>query len=162
MMLDCWRTGGANSPETFVTAVAATLARYPDQVIYDVTDPTLGLPVQITWMPSVKEVFDACERALLPIRNQIEREKRIAEQLEARRLEDEAKAVKPTYEQLKAKYGPDWGIQNPDHKKRPPPDPAPTMDQLRHHYQHYDLEFKPKNHVDLEQHIERGFSPGSV
>ena len=160
-MLDCWRTGGANNPETFVTAVASTLARYPDQVIYDVTDPRSGLPAQLTWMPSIKEVFDACERALAPIRDQIEREKRIAEQMEARRLEDEARATKPTYDQLKAKYGPDWGISNAT-KAKGPPTPAPTTDQLRHHYQHYDLEFKPKNHAYLEEHIERGFSPGSV
>ena len=61
LMLDCFRTGGANNPEVFVTAVAATLARYPDQVIYDVTDPRLGLPSQLTWMPSIKEVYDAAK-----------------------------------------------------------------------------------------------------
>jgi hypothetical protein len=110
LMLDCFRTGGANSPETFVAAIAATLARYPDEVIYEVTDPRTGLPSQLTWMPTIKEVYDACERILLPIRVREEREKRIAEQLEARRLEDERQANKPTYDQLKDKYGPDWGI----------------------------------------------------
>lgn len=143
-MLDCFRTGGANNPETFVTAVAATLARYPDQVIYDVTDPRSGLPAQISWMPTIKEVYDACARAFLPIRDQIEREKRIAEQMEVRRLEDEAAVEKPTYDSLKEKYGPDWGISNPDRKKRPTPARAPDVEQLRHHYQHYNLEFKPK------------------
>ena len=160
-MLDCFRTGGANNPEVFVTAVAATLARYPDQVIYDVTDPRSGLPVQITWMPSIKDVYDACERAYLPIKTQIEREKRIEEQLAARKAEDEANAKKPTYDELKAKYGPDWGISNAT-KSKGPPAPAPTIDQLRHHYQHYDLGFKPKNHAELEDHINRGFSPASA
>lgn len=160
-MLDCWRTGSANNPEVFVTAVAATLARYPDQVIYDVTDPRSGLPVQIAWMPSIKEVYDACERAVLPIRGQIEREKRIAEQMEARRVEDEAKDSKPSYDELKARYGQDWGLSHAT-KARGQPSPAPTIEQLRHHYQHYELAFKPKNHAELEDHLERGFSPGSV
>jgi hypothetical protein len=161
-MLDCYRTGGANNPETFVTAVAATLARYPDQVIYDVTDPTSGIPKQITWMPSIKEIYDTCERAMAPIRYRIEHEKRVAEQMELRRLEDEARAKAPSYDQLKEKYGADWGIKNPDHKKRSPAAPAPTAEQLRHHYQHYDLQFRPKRQDELEQQIDRGIGPSTA
>lgn len=157
-MLDSFRTGGANSPETFVTAIAATLSRYPDQVIYEVTDPTSGLPVQITWMPTIKDVHDACERAFLPIKNQQEREKRITEQLEARRNDDEARERRPTYDELKEKYGPTLGIGVVEEAKRKS-SPAPTIDQLRHHYQHYDLQFKPK---ELEEHIDKGFSPASI
>lgn len=142
-MLDCWRTGGANSPETFVTAVAATLARYPDQVIYDVTDPRSGLPIQINWMPSIKEVYDACERAYLPVKTQIEREKRIAEQIEARKRDDEARQRRPSFDELKAKYGPDWGLSNATKTTGAVP-AAPTVEQLRHHYQHYNLAFRPK------------------
>lgn len=142
-MLDCWRTGGANSPETFVTAVAATLARYPDQVIYDVTDPRSGLPIQINWMPTIKDVYDACERAYLPIRTQIERERRIAEQIETRRREDEARAERPSFDDLKTKYGPDWGLSNATNARGPAP-ATPTAEQLRHHYQHYNLAFSPK------------------
>lgn len=142
-MLDCYRTGGANSPETFVTAIAATLARYPDQVIYEVTDPRSGIPVQITWMPSVKEVFDMCERAMLPIRNRVEQEKRISEQFEQRKREDQARATRHSYEELKAKYGNDWGIAAPE-AKRKSAEPAPTVEQLRHHYAHYGLAFQPK------------------
>lgn len=108
-MLDCWRTGGANNPEVFVTAVAATLARYPDQVIYEVTSPETGLPVQITWMPSVKEVRDACEKAYRPIVENAARLKRIKEQMEMReRME---RGEKPTLDQLKERYGENWGLK---------------------------------------------------
>ena len=163
LLLGSYRTGEANDPETYVAVITATLARYPEEVITTVTHPTAGPIIgHIQWLPSAMEVREACEREMLPIANRLAREKRIAEQMEARRLEDEANARKPTYEELKAKYGPTFGIENPDHKKRPPPVPAPTIEQLRHHYQHYDLQFKPKKHEELEQHIERGFSPGSI
>lgn len=144
-----------------MAAIAAVLARYEEGTITAVTHPVAGIPGEIKWLPSVLEVREACERAELPKRNQRAREKRIADQMETRRLEDEAKAHRPTYDELKAKYGPDWGISNAT-KKRGPPAPAPTLEQLRHHYQHYDLAFKPKNQGELEEHIDNGFSPGTV
>lgn len=141
-MLDCFRTGGANNPETFVTAIAATLARYPDQVIYDVTDPRSGLPSQLSWMPTIKDVRDACDRAYHPIKDQIERERRIAEQL-AEREQDGVRQARPTLDQLKEKYGPNWGIPQPD--ERPKSNfKAPTPQELRAHYQKFGLEFEPK------------------
>lgn len=109
LMLDCYRTGGANNPETFVTAVAATLARYPDEVIYAVTDPTMGIPVKISWMPSIKEVNDACAKAHEPIIQNELRLKRIHEQMEMRERVD--RGEKPTLAQLKERYGENWGLQ---------------------------------------------------
>lgn len=159
LMLDCFRTGGANSPETFVTAVAATLARYPDQVIYEVTDPLAGLPSQLSWMPTIKDVHDACERAMIPINNAAALKRDVAAQMEARRQEDEAKQHRPTVAELKAKYGENWGMTSLDQPKKPPMQ-APTIEQLRHHYKHYDLEFKPK--TELEEHIDAGFSPSTI
>jgi hypothetical protein len=159
LLLGCYRTGEANDPDTYVAAVTAVLARYPEEVITSVTHPVTGLPSKKSWLPTVKEVSEACAETNEPIAQNALRLQRIKEQLEMR--ERAANGERPTLEQLKAKYGPDWGISNAT-KAKGPPIPAPTADQLRHHYQHYDLEFKPKNHADLEKHIERGFSPGSV
>jgi hypothetical protein len=133
ILLESYRTGGASCTDTFVTAVAAILARYPDQVIYEVTDPRIGLAVQLTWMPSLKEVHDACEKSLAPIRSQIEREKRIAEQLAMR--EREQNGDKPTYEQLQAKYGKDWGLDPTGGANVRKPEPAPSWDQVVAMYQ---------------------------
>lgn len=157
-MLDCFRTGGANSPETFVTAIAATLARYPDEVVYAVTDPLSGIPANFTFMPTIKDVHDACEVAMRPIRNAQEHERLVAQQFAERRREDEAKANRPTLEELKAKYGKDWGLTSLG-KKEAVKAAALTSEQIKHHYQHYDLAYKPK---ELEEHIDAGFSPGSV
>jgi hypothetical protein len=141
-MLDCFRTGEANNPEVFVTAIAATLARYPDQVIYDVTDPRTGIPSKISWMPTIKDVREACDRAYAPIQQQVERERRIAEQLAAREAEENK--PRPTLEQLQAKYGKDWGLGNINGKPDKPWEPAPTASQLASHYRKYGLQFRPK------------------
>lgn len=161
LLLGCYRTGEANDPQTYVAAITAVLSRYPVDVITAVTHPVTGLPIEVKWLPSVLEVREACERAMLPIRSQVAREKRIAEQIETRRREDEARAERPSFNDLKTKYGPDWGLSSAPKATGPAPT-APTVEQLRHHYQHYDLAFKAKNHGELEDHIDRGFSPATV
>src|SRR5258706_8668910 len=64
LLLGCYRTGDANDPETYVAAITAILARYPEEGITTVTHPATGLPSKKTWLPSVKEVADACDEAL--------------------------------------------------------------------------------------------------
>lgn len=145
-----------------MAAVTAVLARYPKEVITAVTHPVTGIVVEIKWLPSVMEVREACERSMRPIRNALEHERLIAAQFEERRREDEAKAHRPTREELEAKYGKDWGLTSLSPQKEAVRVSAPPVDQLRHHYQHYDMGFKPKNHRDLEEHIDRGFSPGTT
>lgn len=110
MLLGCYRTGDANDPETYVAAIAATLARYSIQIITDVTHPVTGLPSKKGWLPTVKEVFDACEELDDAERQKVAREKRIAEQLAAREEQERLAAHKPSLEQLKAKYGENWGL----------------------------------------------------
>jgi len=48
-----------------------------------------------------------------------------------------------TYEQLKEKYGKNWGLEDPREAGKPTI-PAPTIDQLREHYKRFGLSFKPK------------------
>jgi hypothetical protein len=144
IMLDCWRTGSANSTDTYLTAVAAILARYPDQVIYDVTSPTDGLPVQLTWMPSLKEVKDACDKQMEPIIRQERQAKLIAETLADR---DVDKSDRPTREDLKAKYGENWGLTSLDEPVRKPR-PAPSKEDLAAHYREYGLGFRPKEQLE--------------
>lgn len=159
LLLGCYRTGDANDPETYVTAIAAVLSKFPEKVITTVTDPRVGLPRKKTWLPSIKEVHDACEAEHEPMREEAARQDRIARQLRER-VELEEKP-RPTMAELKEKYGPNWGIVDPEEAKRTVK-PAPTIDQLRHHYQHYNLAFKPKNQGELEDQIDRGMGPSSV
>lgn len=157
LLLGCYRTGEANDPETYVAAVTAVLAHYPEEVITNVTHPVTGLPSKKSWLPTVKEVSDACAEVAEPIAREEMRLKQIKDQLEAREME--ARGERPTLKQMKARHGDNWGLTSLDDKPEPK-DKAPTIDQLRHHYQHYGLGFTPKQ--ELAEHIERGFSPSTA
>ena len=100
-----------------MTAVTAVLARYPEEVITSVTHPVEGLPSKISWLPTIKEVTDSCNAAVEPIRQHEARLKRIKEQMEARAREDAG--VKPTMEQLKERFGENWGLPLPGNIKTP-------------------------------------------
>jgi hypothetical protein len=141
LLLGCYRTGEANDPETYVAAITAVLAKYPREVITSVTHPVTGLPSKKGWLPTVKEVNDACSEAFTPIAENEARLRRIKEQVEMRERAD--RGERPTMEQMKAKYGPNWGIGEPERPVEPKA-AAPTIEQLKHHYEHYDLAFKPK------------------
>lgn len=83
-MFGCFRKGDANDPETYVAAITATLARYPENIIIAVTHPATGLPITSDFLPSVKEVYEACESHMRPIREASAWDKEIAIQLAER------------------------------------------------------------------------------
>lgn len=57
----CYRKGEAEDPEIYAAACGAVLSDYPLQVVLRVTDPRTGLPSVSQWLPTVKEIRDACE-----------------------------------------------------------------------------------------------------
>lgn len=118
LLLGCYRTGEANDPETYVAAITAVLARYPEEVITAVTHPVTGLPSKKGWLPTVKEVTEACAEAVAPIAENEARLKRIREQMEMReRME---RGERPSIEQMRAKYGENWGITiEPERQGKP-------------------------------------------
>jgi hypothetical protein len=142
LLLGCYRTGDANDPATYVAAITAVLARFPRDVITAITHPVTGLPSKKDWLPTVKEVYEACNEAFAPVAENEARLKRIKEQVEMR--ERAEKGERPTMAQLKEKYGENWGIGEPE-KPIERKSQAPTVEQLRHHYAHYNLAFKPKD-----------------
>lgn len=110
-MFGCFRKGEANDPETYVAAITSTLARYPENIIVAVTHPSSGLPVQSDFLPSVKEVFEACEARMLPQREAEARRKRVALQLAERDRADAkdekvAKGLADLAEHLKRGFSP--------------------------------------------------------
>jgi hypothetical protein len=110
LLLGCYRSGDANDPETYVAAIAATLARYSEEIITSVTHPVSGLPSKKSWLPTVKEVHDACDELDEFERRKVARVRGIKEQLEARRQDEIDREQRPTLEEMKARYGEDWGL----------------------------------------------------
>ncbi len=109
-----------------------------------VTHPATGLPSRKNWLPTVKEVTDACNEAIAPIAEREARAQRVREQIaERERLEG---LNRPSYDDLQDKYGKNFGLGAAvEEAKQAARVPAPTPDQLRHHYAHYKLGFVPKS-----------------
>lgn len=98
-LLGCYRAGDANDPETYVSAVISVLARYPIEIIREVTEPATGLPGRSQWLPTVAEIRNECEVLTLREQRKVEREHQIREQLEARKQITDQR-LRPTYEEL--------------------------------------------------------------
>jgi hypothetical protein len=79
LLFGCYRKGDANDPDVYVAAVTATLARYPEDVIRAVTHPASGLPIQKDFLPTVAEVYRACEAEDMPRRQREARERQDAQ-----------------------------------------------------------------------------------
>lgn len=133
ILLGCYRTGEANDPDTYVAAITAILSRYPQEVITAVTHPATGLPSKKGWLPTVKEVVEACDAAYEPIIQNELRLKRIKEQVEQR--EREERRERPTAEQMEARYGKNYGLGEVVNEAKRAIFQAPSVEQLRDHYQ---------------------------
>ena len=112
-MFGCYRKDEVADPAFFITAVVGILTRYSETTIRHVTDPLNGLPATAKFLPSVAEIKEACEREQATQDRETAREERRAEQARQQaeyEREQSDRASRPSYEELKAKAGPNWGI----------------------------------------------------
>ena len=105
ILVGCYRKSDAADPQTYAAAVVAVLARWPADVIMKVTEPATGIPSRIGWLPSIAEITRACEEAYEPIKARLEIEKT------RQALPAPDRASRPSLDELKAKYGPNWGLK---------------------------------------------------
>jgi hypothetical protein len=125
-LLGCYRAGDANDPEIYVAAVISVLVRYPVEIIREVTEPATGLPGKSNWLPTVAEVRNECEVLDARERRKVERERQIAEQLQARtQITDQR--PRPTYEELQRRCAEVGLMIGPKGSRLPPVDPAEIM-----------------------------------
>lgn len=117
-LLGCWRTGEANEPTIFIAAIAAVLQLYSHEVVQYICDPRCGMPFTNKWPPtSPHEVKEVCDLRADIIFGHEE----MARRAENERLIDQGvspkfiappEPVKPTREEMEAKHGKNWGINN--------------------------------------------------
>jgi hypothetical protein len=143
-----------------MASLGMVFEQYPSDVVEYVTDPRTGIQRNKTFPPSIAEIVAACDGHMAFLHRK-QRFENWGKDNEQPALLEAPRETRPSYAELKAKYGQNWGIEDPQTAKREIKS-APTIEQLRHHYQHYDLAFKPKSQDELEQHINDGFSPSSV
>lgn len=100
-LLGCFRTGEANDPEVFISAVIRILSAYPLDVIRAVIDPLTGIPGRQNWLPTPHEVKAACDEIWLPRQRKEAQQQQIRAQLAERaRIENAAKKRRMTYDEL--------------------------------------------------------------
>lgn len=83
------------------------LEQYPSEVIVYISDPRTGVQRRCKWPPTISEIVEACDKRIAEL-NQAERFRNWGKN--GPPLIEGPQAEKPTLEELKAKYGPNWGI----------------------------------------------------
>ena len=120
-------------PEDYAATLAGIFSAYPDEVIEFVTSLETGIQRRCNFFPTVKELVDACNEhhAYLMRKHRMENFGRILGPPEPAGAPPEER---PTLEELKAKYGPNWGIEQ-DKPKPKNVKPAPSWNEIAEFYQ---------------------------
>lgn len=117
-LVTAFPNGGTNAGGGYLGALAATLCEYPRSVAVKCCDPVRGCARETRFLPTVADVVAFCERETDAMRRSVDaedRHARILREMAERREEMLPRDQRPSYEELKAKYGPTWGIrQNVD------------------------------------------------
>jgi len=106
-----FRKADADDPEVFTAGCLRLFTAYPPEIVQHVTDPLTGLCTQSEWLPSLKRVKDALSERHETVAARKAVQDRELEQIAARKAELANKNNRPTLEELKAKHGPNWGLQ---------------------------------------------------
>jgi hypothetical protein len=104
---------GASDPQIFMAGVVELLSGYPAWVADRILSPKHGLPAHHTFLPSIKEIRERCEDEFKAHRYAREFEQTsdaLRLKYSAPQLAGPPPAPRPTYDELKAKYGPNWGL----------------------------------------------------
>lgn len=143
MLYSAYRTDQYADPEGFMASLGLVFSQYPDDVIEYISGPLTGVQRGKIFPPSIAEIVAACDARLA----EIARVKRYRNwgKNEVPELEGPKNESRPSYDDLKAKYGENFGLgAEVEEARAKAAVPAPTVDQLRHHYAHYSLGFRPK------------------
>src|SRR5450631_2209684 len=107
ILFSAFRSDQYSDPEGYLASLGIVLEQYPDDVILYITDPRTGVQRACKWPPTISEIVEACDR-------------RMQDQARVKRLQNWGKNEvlaleaprdeRPTYEQLKEKYGDNFGL----------------------------------------------------
>lgn len=90
----CYRKDEASDPQVYAAAVAAIFDEYDDEIVQIVTDPRTGLPSKCQWLPTIKEVREACETLKQEMTDAIGRERDLQRQFSDRKKYEAEQAAK--------------------------------------------------------------------
>lgn len=116
-MLRGYANGGQQASDSYIGALAEVLLQYPRCISAHAGDLVRGVPRETRFLPTPADVIAWCERETEDLRGIVHRDdyyttleqQQRERAAEAERLEAVRKA-RPTYNDLKAKHGENWGI----------------------------------------------------
>jgi len=104
------------------------LEQYPNDVIVYVTDPRTGIQRRCKWPPTISEIVEECDSRVAHLAT-MERYKNWGS---GNKLLEPPRENRPTLEEMKAKYGDNWGLTPQEPKAKAAP--APSWDQIAEIY----------------------------
>ena len=116
----------AADPEAFAAALVVYLARYPTWFIALCADPWDGIPGAFKFLPRLAEVKAWIDKRYA---DEIDRQKR--RDLPRLPAPPVDRSNRPSLDELKAKYGPHWGLKTLNHGRRERELKSFTDDDLR-------------------------------
>lgn len=110
-----FRKADADDPETFTAGCLRLFTAYPPAAVRHVVDPVTGLPGRSEWLPTMKAIKEALDGWAAEEKRAREFEARLQaaeQQIADRKAWQEKQKTKPTLEEMKAKYGDNWGLKS--------------------------------------------------
>lgn len=151
VLFSAYRIDQFGDPEGFKNQLGAVLEQYPDDVILHVCDPRTGIQRRAKFPPTISEMVEACNERVA----ELKRHERYATWGQDRaRPNDQAllsppRQSRPSYAELKARYGPNRGIADVDPVRTRGPQPgasrAMTAADIVDHYATHGLDFSRKD-----------------
>ena len=125
IIFSAYRADQYSDPEGYMASLGAVLEQYEDKVIVYVTDPRSGVQRGCKWPPTIAEIVSACDAHAAHLAR-LEGFKNWGKPQEGPLPEPDENRL--TLEQLKEKYGPNWGLSSLDERRDATP--APSWDQI--------------------------------
>lgn len=111
--------GGSGAGGGYLGGMAAALCEYPRQIATKCCHPVHGIARESKFLPTIAELIAWCEKQTDFMRAPVDAEDR-KDFLRRQQMETEAeerriaaaRAERPNLDQLKAKFGPNWGLKS--------------------------------------------------
>lgn len=151
VLFSAYRTDQYADPDGFLTSLGAVLEQYPNEVVIYVTDPRTGVQRGSKFPPTISEIVEACDGRVADLHRQ-DRFRNWGKKDDLDLLEAPREA-RLSLEELKAKYGPNWGMTSLDKPAATSNFKAPTKEELAAHYREYGLAFVPRDRTNPEKTV---------
>lgn len=107
ILFTAYRLADFADPGGFAASVSMVLEDYPDEVIMFCTDPKTGIQRRYEWPPTIANIVKELDNELAH-RQRLDGFRNWGKQDSA--LPEAPRGQRPTLEEMKAKYGPNWGL----------------------------------------------------